>query len=236
MPYLHWETSRKREQFASEIDVIVTIEAREKAKNEAKTRLNRQKRRRSLPDVQQNHQDSSCHHELPSTAIRSFEQAVEAKMKKQNEQRKFQSKHKLGRYLLAAAHLCEAIKTYRDKKLLRKYLPLDPPLHPRRTLDQSFYWTLNSTEKRDKDQVVYRGTTATRNDFHQRDENDSWPDHPERFNGTCETCRASIQKVSRVIMVDQLWMWVLDEKTIITCFPSMHFSTSFSLVSGSLLL
>ncbi|KAK8076230.1 hypothetical protein PG994_003502 [Apiospora phragmitis] len=39
-------------------------------------------------------------------------------------------------------------------------------------------------------------------------------------NGT--GTRSRIRKVSRVIMVDQLWMWVLDKRTIITCFPKRY--------------
>lgn len=38
----------------------------------------------------------------------------------------------------------------------------------------------------------------------------------------CSECTLNIQKVSRVIMVDQLWMWMLDRKTIITCFPKRY--------------
>jgi hypothetical protein len=55
-------------------------------------------------------------------------------------------------------------------------------LHIRRTLDQSYYWTLKDTEARDKDQVVGRAT-----------ENDN----------------------PRLIMVDQLWMWILDGRKLL---------------------
>jgi hypothetical protein len=146
--------------------------------------------------------------------------AVEANSKPMNA---FESTHELGRYLLAAARLYEGMTTYRDKKLLRKYLPLDPPIHPRRTLDQAFYWTLNSTKKRDRDQVVYRGTTAKPDDFHKYDRKEKvWPHHVGLNGRDCEACKVNIKKVSRVVMVDQLWMWVLDEKTIITCFPKRY--------------
>ncbi|KAI3325669.1 hypothetical protein HD806DRAFT_453892 [Xylariaceae sp. AK1471] len=225
MPYLHWETSRKREQFASEIDAIIMTEDRKKADRETKRKLNRQLERQPITHVLLNEQKSSTQSELPEKKIETFDEAVEAqiaRMENKKGQRRFQGEHKLGRYLLAAAHLCEGMTTYRDKKLLRKYLPLDPSIHPRRTLDQGFYWTLNSTKKRDRDQVVYRGTTANRSNFHQYDrEKGNWPDH-QGLNGSCESCKASIKKVSRVVMVDQLWMWVLDEKTIITCFPKRY--------------
>jgi hypothetical protein len=49
-------------------------------------------------------------------------------------------------------------------------------------LDQSYYWTLKDTSTRDRDQVVYRATN-------QEDQN---------------------PRIPRVVMVDQLWMWILD--------------------------
>lgn len=38
----------------------------------------------------------------------------------------------------------------------------------------------------------------------------------------CEHCTSEIKKISKLIMVDQLWMWVLDEQTIITSFPRRY--------------
>lgn len=129
-----------------------------------------------------------------------------------------------------AARLYEAMNVYRDRKLLRTYLAMDPPLHPRRTLDQAYYWTLNTTKTRDRDQVVYRDTTAQPEDFHVYDPDKcSWPDHVELNidvengdSGGCRSCRTNIRKVSRVVMVDQLWMWILDSQTIITSFPKRY--------------
>jgi len=50
-----------------------------------------------------------------------------------------------------------------DEKLIRAYLHSNSdkqtaPLHVRRTLDQFFYSTLDDTDFRDQDQVVYRFT------------------------------------------------------------------------------
>jgi hypothetical protein len=38
----------------------------------------------------------------------------------------------------------------------------------------------------------------------------------------CKHCREEICKVPRAIMVDQLWMWILDKNTILTCFPRRY--------------
>ncbi|KAF4908556.1 hypothetical protein CGCF415_v006584 [Colletotrichum fructicola] len=170
---------------------------------------------------------------------------------------------KLGQFLLDAARLYEAITMYRDQQLLETYLHHDPPLHPRRTLDQSYYWTLKTTKARDRDQVVYRGTTMDERNVHRfREEGkkncpgakncikkktllrkilDSeetteecthkpeklgkfrWDDHCTQTDlDGCDHCRGEIRKVSRVVMVDQLWMWILDKQTIITSFPKRY--------------
>lgn len=136
-------------------------------------------------------------------------------------------KDSLGQYLLDAARLYEGMSNYRDKKLLREYLRTDKPLHPRRTLDQAYHWTLNSTRQRDRDQVVYRHTTSKPGTFHRYDRNNcKWIEHKELgpldIPDPCDECKMNIQKLSRVIMVDQLWMWILDAKTIITCFPKRY--------------
>ncbi|KAI9874194.1 MAG: hypothetical protein M1823_007742, partial [Watsoniomyces obsoletus] len=59
-------------------------------------------------------------------------------------------------------------------------------VHIRRSLDQSLYWTLPSedTVQRDKDQVIDR--------------------YAKEYMKTDPDARA-------MLMVDQLWMWILDE-------------------------
>jgi hypothetical protein len=88
----------------------------------------------------------------------------------------------LGPYLMSIAKLYDEMDYEADERLLRDHLHQTPPLHIRRTLDQSYFWTLEDTTSRDKDQVVYRGTKGGKN----------WN--------------------ARVVMVDQLWLWILDER------------------------
>ncbi|KUJ13580.1 uncharacterized protein LY89DRAFT_754448 [Mollisia scopiformis] len=80
------------------------------------------------------------------------------------------------------------------QSLLRAYLRDPHPLHIRRTLDQYYYYAMESTEERDSDQVV----TRYQKKYHLE------------------------PKV--ITMVDQLWLWVLAGEgdradTVITCFP-----------------
>ena len=98
----------------------------------------------------------------------------------------------LGQYLINLAKVADAMDYEADEQLLRENLHRDPPLHIRRTLDQYYFLTLDDTSARDRDQVVYRETRAGRS-FHSRN--------------------------TRVVMVDQLWLWILDDHTIITSFP-----------------
>ncbi|EPE36603.1 Ankyrin repeat-containing protein [Glarea lozoyensis ATCC 20868] len=82
-----------------------------------------------------------------------------------------------------------------NEHLIKGYLqssrPGDaPPLQLRRTLDQYFYTHLESTSNRDSDQVVYRYTNDERK-----------------------------QMEPKIFMVDQLWIWILNGDTVISCCP-----------------
>ncbi|KAE9362676.1 hypothetical protein N431DRAFT_144786 [Stipitochalara longipes BDJ] len=85
-------------------------------------------------------------------------------------------------------------KPDRYEKLVWTYLLNEHPLHIRRTLDQSYYGVLASTEDRDKDQVPFKFFKE-----HYQDE--------------------AKAKQYPVLMVDQLWLWVLNDNTVITSFP-----------------
>jgi hypothetical protein len=114
----------------------------------------------------------------------------------------------LGTLFIHAASLSEAMEYYTDEQLVKKFGDTNPdyPLHTRRTLDQAYYWTMD-TKYRDRDQVVSRGTKiATTSNAHPflctaREEN----------GDPCAKCTENVKKTPRVVMVDQLWMWILDE-------------------------
>ncbi|KAF2967059.1 hypothetical protein GQX73_g6516 [Xylaria multiplex] len=251
MPYLHWETSRKREYFALEMERIMAADSERKEKDEEDKRSERirQLRRTDTENEPKSQQNPTrwataynraktglrtlrtmtftktkglgiCAQDDASSIERSIHQVALVVMKKPP----FKIQAPLAKYLMAVSKLHEGMANYRDKMLLRKYLPGNPPLHPRRTLDQAFYWTLRTTKERDCDQVVFRGTTAKPDEFHRFDyEKKKWPKHEEfKIEGNCTECKLNIQKLSRVIMVDQLWMWILDANTIITCFPKRY--------------
>ncbi|KAK4210243.1 hypothetical protein QBC37DRAFT_292866 [Rhypophila decipiens] len=97
----------------------------------------------------------------------------------------------LGSYLWLASKLYQLIDEAADWRLIGDHLYTESPLHIRRTLEQYYYWTAEDTTQRDRQQVVYRGTWM---------HND-----PEA--------------IPRVVMVDQLWLYILDENTIISAFP-----------------
>ncbi|KAI2465954.1 hypothetical protein F4781DRAFT_371588 [Annulohypoxylon bovei var. microspora] len=266
MPYLHWDISRRSEQFAmeivdimeeskgsskhagdrkkepqreggdsSEISSMAVGEAAQSNKLSKTAMIQTLKQKFGLgteqPALAQNYPAFSELGKHRRTKARILTMNSLLKEMKVIQSRlpvdgngRVQVRNPLGQYLLDAARLYEGMSNYRDKKLLRKYLCADPPLHPRRTLDQAYHWTLNSTWHRDRDQVVYRHTTTKPEDFHRYDHKArEWADH-EGFGikGQCDECKMNIKKLSRVVMVDQLWMWILDAKTIITCFPKRY--------------
>ncbi len=164
---------------------------------------------------------------------------------------RLQPSHPLAQLLIDAARLFEAMAAFQDNKVIEKFLFADPPLHPRRSLDQAYFWKLRTTCRRDRDQVVYRYTSPRfHHSFHLPDKDDDeaemgrlvekararkegrravkgprwqWSGHGKfEDDHGCEECESQIRKTARAVMVDQLWMWILDENTILTCFPRRY--------------
>ncbi|KAH9206745.1 hypothetical protein DL95DRAFT_486120 [Leptodontidium sp. 2 PMI_412] len=190
MPYLHWETDRGRTKSAEVIKEISKM--RFSSLGEVVEQVTANENVRSgQPQVP--NQDTL--HFLPSSYNTTKAPLADRRQA-------------LGKLLRNAARLFEAMDSHMDEKLMLEYLHANPPLQPRRTLDQSYYGALKSTQARDRDQVVYRATTPTPHVCMKRTTSDKCPD-----------CHKDIKKVPRLVMVDQLWMWILDEKTIITSFP-----------------
>lgn len=264
MPYLHWETNRAREQMSRVIETQVEThkqKAQQLARKERKKRqsnytasgfpvLNRKRLAHEGVKEKPTH--------VPARTIgETIEQMFSPKTARNRvtweNGRIIVERSPLGQFLLDAARLYEAIYLYRDQRISEEYMSGEKTLHPRRTLDQYYYGTLNTTKTRDRDQVVYRGTTRDTERAHKfRDvqprkglvskiasclqehrgkkcskdapaDTYRWTGHTtiEDEHG-CSHCKSDVQKVSKVIMVDQLWMWVLDEKTIITSFPKRY--------------
>lgn len=120
-----------------------------------------------------------------------------------------------------------------DDELLRKYLFKRWPIHLRRTLDQYYYSYLADTRARDCDQVVMRvrnedvhhsGLAIAREQSDikaergrkkdQRDDTHAYPDVMGRLRSlppkNSATKTAPRDDNSPIVMVDQLWLWVLD--------------------------
>jgi hypothetical protein len=115
----------------------------------------------------------------------------------------------VGRILFCAARIAKLMTSYEDDELIGEYLYANPPLHPRRTLHQSFneYASfLRDTRKLDQDQIVYRATAKVRETT--REGCSKWCQ--------CPDCTAERATVSRLLMVDQLWVFVLDESKAFT--------------------
>lgn len=304
MPYMHWETDRMRNTVAKMIEEqsCKQLQKQEKADFDAKTKRSNERTgvKYTFPPVAHKDAGPDAHFNAsldvePKRLARSVTGIVnQVAGLKQNGLVVEEDGHlrvtggrPLGQYLMDAARLYEAMSIFRDRRLIEDYLYRNPPLHPRRTLDQSHYWTLKTTKARDRDQVVYRGTNINLHLCHrfckvpiQNTEKSDWRtkyknlkksfvcgDHdsqpvPQAQNITvdetqntglscfarlpcksnqrveeqwqwvghwsktdkhgCEHCTSEIKKVSKLIMVDQLWMWVLDEQTIITSFPRRY--------------
>ncbi|KAK1751124.1 hypothetical protein QBC47DRAFT_351969 [Echria macrotheca] len=316
MPYMHWETDRMR----NTVSKMIEEESEKHRKTQLKLASDAKKGRirerkdlggngKQLKHLEENPDDPSnmaiIRNAMSKSSrpmpIRTLSGSVRYVVRRKKngicvaENGRLEVEPPLGQYLIDAARLYEGMSTFRDQQMLERYLYNDPPLHPRRTLDQSHYWTLKTTKARDRDQVVYRGTNINLEFAHRLEEvplappqgsttmkvvqdamkellegvrspvaGDATPDplatHPnkqcqihkeEKGSSTwglnrkqkckkcllswqwrghspdtdengCDHCTSEIKKVSKLIMVDQLWMWILDEQTIITSFPRRY--------------
>lgn len=200
MPYLHWETDRRGLRAANVIKRTsqAKMAAIEEVVESTETTVIEGTIDRAMSD-------GPLETIRTTTVIRRRTNAAIGRITHKT----VQGQTLLGRMLLLAAALYEAMDALTDETLVKKYLTAHPPLHPRRTLDQSYYWTLKDTRKRDRDQVVYRGTAPSPKFMHHRCFKTQKGDKTARK--TCHQCQDDVKKVPRVVMVDQLWMWVNSE-------------------------
>ncbi|KAM0159945.1 hypothetical protein ACHAQE_004797 [Botrytis cinerea] len=194
MPYLHWEMDRKRAHLAN-VAKKLTSQYREK-----QTRYDIRNKNILADIAKDNKKKFGFLHKVEdkeptksgfpvssgeSKQTTGFRRFFPINSKISADQKVLdKAKTLCGRYLMQAARVYEAMDLEPDVMLVHSHLHKQLPIHPRRTLDQSYYFKLENTEPRDRDQVVYRGTNERR-----------------IINGS-----------TRVVMVDQLWMYILDER------------------------
>ncbi|KAA8573793.1 hypothetical protein EYC84_005349 [Monilinia fructicola] len=112
-------------------------------------------------------------------------------------------------------------------QVLWQYMGHDPPINIRRTLDQFGYPSLLDTRARDEDQMLsYRqskigqGKTELYENLEEEDY-DEIDENSEDHGAQSDTVIASDDDVldGNVLMVDQLWLWIIDSGFAVTFFP-----------------
>ncbi|XXG97478.1 hypothetical protein Hte_003780 [Hypoxylon texense] len=88
-------------------------------------------------------------------------------------------------------------------------------LHLACTLDQSYYTSLSDSSDRDRDQVVFRFFSRNGEPTEQANKPGSYGEVNERAKEPQPTKKG----LSKLLMVSQLWLWKIDEDTIITALP-----------------
>ncbi|KAJ6167102.1 hypothetical protein N7470_002549 [Penicillium chermesinum] len=112
-------------------------------------------------------------------------------------------------------------KSSLEAQLIWEYLGSEPPIHFRRTLDQFGYPNLRSTVARDDDQMLWKRTRRpARLDDQLREYLEAANDDPDGEEEPTEFMDGN------VLMVDQLWLWIVDQKTVVTFFPNQEATTS----------
>jgi hypothetical protein len=116
----------------------------------------------------------------------------------------------LGLLLLSAARLYRHLEFYTDERLLEEYLNADPPLHLRRTLNQYAKWG----SKLEQRPTILRTSVGVDFEFpvskrHLKN---------NRNLGNMEGRQNQQTGPERVLAVDQLWIWILDDSKYIRCY------------------
>ncbi|THC99661.1 hypothetical protein EYZ11_000822 [Aspergillus tanneri] len=106
-----------------------------------------------------------------------------------------------------------------ESKLIWEYLGSEPPIHIRRTLDQFGYPNLRSTAARDDDQMLWKRTKKPIDPS----------DKPGELSPLHNEDRSPKSFMDgKVLMVDQLWLWIVDRGTVVSFFPKQEATTAES--------
>ena len=134
-------------------------------------------------------------------------------------------------------HIIERPRANAGSRLIWQYLSLDRPLHCRRTLDQYGYPSLRNTKVRDHDQILWKRTKlevpkdpvppqskvsqnadAVSGQSERRQTVFGLGDRDKRADRK-QPPASTESHIPKVLMVDQLWLWIVDNETVVTFFP-----------------
>lgn len=117
-----------------------------------------------------------------------------------------------------------------ERKVIWRHLTSNQPVHCRRTLDQYDNPNLRNTSYRDQNQTLYKRTKAggyalpTKEPLFK-----NWSTARRQFvaanadidaDAGADANAAFIDETGKVLMVDQLWLWIMDNQTVVTFFAS----------------
>lgn len=130
-----------------------------------------------------------------------------------------------------------------ELKAIWEYIGFDPPLNCRRTLDQFGHHSLRDTNSRDDDQMLYKLTKkdsllpskASKKNLNPSPDGNVSSVFSNKGTGTAVSVGSDSEdagsnsdsddvelKEGYVLMVDQLWLWSIDQTTLATFFPRRH--------------
>lgn len=133
----------------------------------------------------------------------------------------------LGALLLLAAELYIVITNFRETEKIRRYVDVEPPLHLRRTLAQYSHYGKHDTMQYDKRQILLL------QNYPKSDPDSLYKDYKATANSADELFTTSKPRAEtphvyegvhwlrwsghydKLLMVDQLWLWILDDSRLI---------------------
>lgn len=121
-----------------------------------------------------------------------------------------------------------------EHKVSWRYLSYDPPFNIRRTLDQYGYPNLLDTRARDDDQMLYKMTKVgqfkkeikRRREDTVKNYSESTLNAKQVLGDSDEIAKYEDLKDGKVLMVDQVWLWIVDNSMFSR--PCAQNKTNFS--------
>lgn len=157
-----------------------------------------------------NKPDSPILHEEIPDLLKSYKLGSLVSRVKRDHQGRILAGTVVGQVLLDVASLATAMSTYRDRCLLRRYFHSNGDMSYR----EPFVRQDPQTHRFSKKDILYQATVP-RKHLHHMNIAGAVPnlDEGER----CYRCAQEAKKEARMLMLGELWLWVLDENTILTC-------------------
>jgi len=201
MPFLSWEYEEQHLQMKTAVEEKIQNKL-ERTIPMSATDIIREVQNSSSHERDQQHKVSQYGEYVSSIpALFIYEESLSAC---RESWRRTRDRNHLASFLFKSANRAKKTRLLFDEMAAGEFLA-PGAVNFRRTLHQSHYWSVNCSGC-DRQQVVRQ----------QAEPIPEWRKHETWFTGE------NRWKTAKLLMVDQIWLWIVDGNTLITMFPERY--------------